>query len=78
MKRHFNSTVEKDSTPKWYTGKFLFEVVKNIQVIFGKGTVKVQKRKKTPTLTHIPFKKQLIFSSTFHTRRILKLDTTLI
>jgi hypothetical protein len=35
--------------------------VKNIGVVFGKGTVKGQKRKKTPTLTEIPFKKQLIF-----------------
>jgi hypothetical protein len=35
--------------------------VKNIKVVFGKGTVKGQKRKKTPTLTDIPFKKQSIF-----------------
>jgi hypothetical protein len=39
-------------------------MVKNIQVIFGKGTIKGQKRKKTPTLTHIPLKKQSFFSST--------------
>jgi hypothetical protein len=36
-------------------------MVKNIQVIFRKGTVKEQKRKKTPTLTNMPFKKQSIF-----------------
>jgi hypothetical protein len=36
-------------------------MVKNIQVIFGKGTVKGQKRKKTPTSTNMPFKKQSIF-----------------
>jgi hypothetical protein len=36
-------------------------MVKNIEVVFGKGTVKGQKRKKTPTLTDIPFKKQSIF-----------------
>jgi hypothetical protein len=70
MKRHFDNTVENDSTLKWHSGKLLFEMVKNIQVVFGKGTVKGQKRKKTPTLTHIPFKKQSIFSSTFHTERI--------
>jgi hypothetical protein len=40
MKRHFDSTVEKDSAPKWYTGKLLFEMVKNIQVVFEKGIVK--------------------------------------
>jgi hypothetical protein len=40
MKRHFDNTVEKDSAPKRYTGKLLFEMVKNIQVGFGKGIVK--------------------------------------
>jgi hypothetical protein len=78
MKMHFNNTVEKDSTLKWYTEKLLFEMVKNIQVIFRKGIIKGQKRKKTPTSTDIPFKKQSFFSSTFHTGRILKLITTLI
>jgi hypothetical protein len=57
VKIHFDNTVEKDSAPKWYTGKLVFEMVKNIEVVFGKGTVKGQKRKKTPTLTDIPFKK---------------------
>jgi hypothetical protein len=36
-------------------------MVKNIEVVFGKGRVKGQKRKKTLTLTGIPFKKQSIF-----------------
>jgi hypothetical protein len=53
-------------------------MVKNIEVVFGKGTVKGQKRKKTPTLIDIPFKKQSIFSCTFLTRRTFKLVTTLI
>jgi hypothetical protein len=42
-------------------------MVKNIEVVFGKGIVKGQKRKKTPIPTDIPFK-----------RRTFKLDTTLI
>jgi hypothetical protein len=46
MKRYFKNMVEKDSALKRYTGKLLFEMVKNIQVVFGKGTVKGQKRKK--------------------------------
>jgi hypothetical protein len=79
MKRYFDNTVEKDSVPKQYTGKLLFEKVKNIQVVFEKGIVKGQKRYKTLTSTHIPLKKQSIFfSNTFHTGRILKLTTTLI
>jgi hypothetical protein len=61
IKRYFDNTVEKDSALKWYTRKLLFEMVKNIQVVFEKGTVKGQKRKKTPTSTDIPFKKQSIF-----------------
>jgi hypothetical protein len=36
-------------------------MVQNIEVVFGKGTRKGQKRKKTSTLTDIPFQKQLIF-----------------
>jgi hypothetical protein len=61
MKIYFDNTVKKDSAPKQYTGKPVFEMVKNIKVEFGKGTVKGQKRKETPTLTDIPFKKQSIF-----------------
>jgi hypothetical protein len=53
-------------------------MVKNIEVIFGKGTVKGQKRKKTSTLTDILFKKQSIFLSTFRTGRTFKLITALI
>jgi hypothetical protein len=61
MKRHFNNTVKKDSALKRYTRKLLFKMVKNIQVVFEKGTVKGQKRKKTQTSIHIPFKKRSIF-----------------
>jgi hypothetical protein len=46
MKRHFDNTVEKDNAQKWYIGKLLFEMVNNIQVVFRKGAVKGQKRKK--------------------------------
>jgi hypothetical protein len=60
MKIHFDNTVVKDSAPKWYTRKLLFKMVKNIQVVFGKRTIKRKKRKKTPTLTHIPVRKQSI------------------
>jgi hypothetical protein len=61
MKMYFDNTVEKDSASKQYTGKLVFEIVKNIEVVFEKGTIKGQKRKKTPTLTDISFKKQSIF-----------------
>jgi hypothetical protein len=61
IKMYFDNTVEKDSAPKQYTGKLVFKIVKNIEVVFRKGIVKGQKRKKTLTLTDIPFKKQSIF-----------------
>jgi hypothetical protein len=44
MKMHFDNTVKKDSAPKQYTGKLVFEMVKNIEVVFRKGTVNGQKR----------------------------------
>jgi hypothetical protein len=75
---HFGNTVKKDSAPEQYTRKLIFEMVKNIKVVFVKGTVKEQKRKKTPTLTDIPFKKQSIFSSTFCTGITFKFVTALI
>jgi hypothetical protein len=78
IKIHFDNTVKKDSAPKQYTGKLVFEMVENIEVVFGKGTVNGQKRKKTLTLTDIYFKKYSIFSSTFLTKRAFKLVTTLI
>jgi hypothetical protein len=61
MKSHFDNSVLKDSAPKQYTGKLVFEMVKNIEVVFEKETVKGLKRKKTPTPIDIPFKKQSIF-----------------
>jgi hypothetical protein len=78
MKNHFDNTIEKDSAPKQYTEKLVFEMVKNIKVVFGNGTVKGQKRKKTLTPTDIPLKKQSIFSSNFGTGRIFRLATALI
>jgi hypothetical protein len=40
MKMHFDNTIEKDSASKQYTRKLVFEMVKNIKVVFGKGTIK--------------------------------------
>jgi hypothetical protein len=39
MKSHFDNTVEKDSAPKQYTRNLVFEMVKNIEVVFEKGTL---------------------------------------
>jgi hypothetical protein len=61
MKSHFDNTAEKDSAPNQYTGKLVFEMVKNIKVVFEKGTIKGQKRKKTLTPTNITFKEAINF-----------------
>jgi hypothetical protein len=78
MKSNFDNIVKKDSALKQYTGKLVFEMVKNIEVVFGKGIVKGHRSKKTPTPTDIPFKKQSIFSSTFRIGMIFKLAIALI
>jgi hypothetical protein len=39
MKMYFDNTIEKDSAPKLYTGKLVFEIMKNIEDVFGKGIV---------------------------------------
>lgn len=36
-KRHFDGTVETGTLPRHRDGKFLFEMVKNIKVVFGKN-----------------------------------------
>jgi len=56
---YFDGAVEKDSAPKPYTGKLLFEMVKNIKDVFGKGTIKGKKRKRTTSTVLLLFKKYL-------------------
>jgi hypothetical protein len=77
LKRHFDNTVEKDSVPKRYTGKLLFEMVKNIQVVFEKGTERDKRERKLQLRLTLLSKSNQFVSSTFHTGRILKLATTL-
>jgi hypothetical protein len=44
-KTRFDGTVENEEAPKHQDGKFVFEMIKNIKVVFGKP-VKGEKRKK--------------------------------
>jgi hypothetical protein len=46
MKIYFDNTVKKDSALKRYTGKLLFEMVKNIEVVFGKRTLRDKRERK--------------------------------
>src|SRR6266540_6716543 len=51
MRKEFDGTEEKGRAPKHLDGKLVFELFKNIKVVFGKKVVKVKeitkKRKKT-------------------------------
>jgi hypothetical protein len=53
--------IENDEAPKHRDGKFVFAMIKNINVVFRKP-VKEKKRKKTEkALKDSPFKKKSIF-----------------
>jgi hypothetical protein len=78
MKEEFNNELESEGAPKPYSGKLVFEIVKNIHVVFRKGKNKGEKRERTDPSTYTTFKKQSIFSSTSHIGRIWKFATTLI
>src|SRR5438128_5865679 len=51
MRKEFHGTEEKGRAPKYLDGKLVFELDKNIKVVFGKKAVKgketTKKRKKT-------------------------------
>jgi hypothetical protein len=78
MKEEFNNELESEGAPKPYSGKLIFEIVKNIHVVFGKGKTKEKReRELTLQLTQLSRSNQF-FSSTSHTGRIWKFATILI
>jgi hypothetical protein len=53
--------IENEEAPKHRDGKFVFKIIKNINIVFGKH-VKGKKRMKNKKATKdSPFKKQSIF-----------------
>ena len=61
MTQQFDGKEEKELPPKHRDGRFVFEMVRNIHVVFGKA-MKGKKRKKTEKASKdVPFKKQSIF-----------------
>jgi hypothetical protein len=57
----FGGTVENGEAPKHRDGKFVFEIVKNINVIFRKPVMGIKRKKSEKPPRDSPFKKQLIF-----------------
>ena len=67
MKKYFDNMKEKEVAPRHLDGKVVFEMVKNIKVVFEKPPKHVQKKKKTngsdkqTKKYESTFKKQLVF-----------------
>jgi hypothetical protein len=57
----FDSTIENRETPKHRDGKLVFEMVKNINVVFGKPVKGIKRKKSEKPPKDLPFKKQSIF-----------------
>jgi hypothetical protein len=57
----FDGTIKNGEAPKHQDGKFVFEMVKNINVIFGNPMKGIKRKKSEKPLENSPFKKQPIF-----------------
>jgi hypothetical protein len=54
---HFDGTIENGEAPKHQDGKFVFEMIKNINVIFGNPVKGIKRKKSEKSLKESPFKK---------------------
>jgi hypothetical protein len=57
----FDGTIKNGEAPKHQDDKFVFEMVKNINVIFGKPVKGIKRKKIEKPPKDSPFKKQSIF-----------------
>jgi hypothetical protein len=57
----FDGTIENGEALKHRDGKFVFEMVKNINVVFGKPVKGIKRKKSEKSPKDSPFKKQSIF-----------------
>jgi hypothetical protein len=60
MKEEFNNEPESEGAPKPYSGKLVFEIVKNIHVVFGKEKTK-EKRERELTFNLHNFQEAINF-----------------
>jgi hypothetical protein len=59
-KTWFDGTIENEEAPKHRDGKFVFEMIKNIKVVFGKPVKEKKRKKNEKAPKDSPFKKQSI------------------
>jgi hypothetical protein len=57
----FDGTIENGEAPKHQDCKFVFEMIKNINIIFGKTVKGIKRKKREKPPKDLPFKKQSIF-----------------
>jgi hypothetical protein len=57
----FDGTIENGEAPKHRDNKFVFEMIKNINVIFEKPVKEIKRKKSEKPPKDSPFKKQSIF-----------------
>jgi hypothetical protein len=60
-KTQFNSLIENEEAPKHRDGKFSFQMIKNINVVFRKSMKGKKSKKNEKTPKDSPFKRQSIF-----------------
>jgi hypothetical protein len=58
---HFDGTIENGEAPKHQDGKFVFEMIKNINAVFGKPVKGIKRKKSEKPPKDSAFKKQSIF-----------------
>jgi hypothetical protein len=58
---HFDGTIENGEALKHEDGKFVFEMIKNINIVFGKPVKGTKRKKSEKPPKNSPFKKQSIF-----------------
>jgi hypothetical protein len=54
----FNGTIKNEEAPKHQDGKFVFEMIKNINVVFGKPVKGKESKKNEKAPKDSPLKKQ--------------------
>jgi hypothetical protein len=60
-KTRFDGTIENKETPKHQDGKFMFKMINNIKIVFGKPVKEKRRKKNEKSSKDSSFKKQSIF-----------------